>query len=99
MPLPSVVKHGAQLCSIKSKRTGLPCRNPAAYGCRACRQHGARDNIVFGKAHPNWRHGDRSKEGMKQNSEKLNELRYLEDLSHEIGLMSGPKTCGRKPNT
>ena len=43
------------------------------------------------------KHGDRSQEGMKQNSIKLSELRALEDLGHAIGLMSGPKTRGRRP--
>ena len=97
MPLPSL-SYGAKQCTAKSKRTGLPCNNPAAYGCRTCRMHGARKNVVSGKAHPNWKHGGRSKEGVKQHSEKLGELRYLEDLGHAIGMMSGPKTRGRKPS-
>jgi hypothetical protein len=53
--------------------------------------------VKRGKAHGMYKHGDRSKEGMKQHSEKLSELRYLEDLGHAIGLMKGPKTRGRKP--
>jgi hypothetical protein len=44
-----------------------------------------------------YKHGERSQEWMKQNSIKLGELRALEDLGHAIGLMSGPKTRGRKP--
>ena len=97
MPLPSVVNHSAQQCAAKSKRTSLPCNNPAAYGCRTCRMHGARKNIVSGEAHKNWKHGERSKEGIKQHSAKLSELRYLEDIGHAIGIMRGPKTVGRKP--
>lgn len=97
MPLPSIRLHGAQQCTAKSKRTGLPCNNPAAYGCKTCRFHGARKNVLSGKAHPNWIHGKRSKEWMKQNSTQLCELRNLEDLGYAIGMMGGPKIRGKKP--
>lgn len=97
MPLPSL-SHGAKQCTALTKRTKQPCNNPAAYGCKTCRMHGARKNIVSGRGHPNWKHGDRSKEGMKQHSAQLCELRYLEDLGHKIGMMTGPKTRGRKPS-
>ena len=64
MPLPSLRFHGAKQCTAKSKRTGLPCNNPAAYGCRACRVHGARkkDSIKRGEQHPNYVHGGRTLE-------------------------------------
>jgi hypothetical protein len=55
------------------------------------------DKVKRGEAHGMFKHGYRSNEGIKQNSEKLSELRYLEDLGHAIGLISGPKTRGRKP--
>jgi hypothetical protein len=61
--------------------------------------HGARkaESIKRGEQHPNYVHGERSREWMKQNSIKLCELRDLESLGYAIGMMSGPKTRGRKP--
>ena len=94
MPLPRINKQ----CTALTKRTKQPCKNPAAYGCRSCRVHGAHRNIQSGKAHPNWVHGERSKEWMKQNSAQLRELRDLESLGYAIGMMSGPRWRGRKPN-
>jgi len=41
MPLPSVETGACPRCRGKSKRSGLPCQNPAAYGCKTCRIHGA----------------------------------------------------------
>ena len=99
MPLPSITKHHAKQCTALTKRTKQPCKNPAAYGCRSCRVHGAHRNIQSGKAHPNWVHGERSKEWMKQNSAQLRELRDLESLGYAIGMMSGPRWRGRKPNS
>jgi hypothetical protein len=99
MPLPSITKHHAKQCTALTKRTKQPCKNPAAYGCRSCRVHGAHSNILSGKAHPNWVHGERSKEWMKQNSVQLCELRDLESLGYAIGMMSGPRWRGRKPNS
>jgi hypothetical protein len=59
--------------------------------------HGARKNILIGDLHPNWINGQRSKDWIKQSSEKLSELRYLEDLGHALGMIAGSKTRGRKP--
>lgn len=97
MPLPSL-SHGARKCTALTKRTKQPCKNPAAYGCRTCKVHGAHKDIVSGEAHPNWKHGRRSKEGVKQNSAQLCKLRNLEDLGYAIAMMSGPKARGRKPS-
>ncbi len=56
--------HCAPRCTAKSKRTGLPCRNPAVRGFAVCRMHGARGGGKPGKAHPNWKHGERSQEAV-----------------------------------
>lgn len=99
MPLPSQ-KFGAVQCSAKSKRSGKRCLNNAVSTSKVCRMHGfvPRDKIKRGEKHPNYLNGQRSQEQLKQNSAKLCELRYLEDLGHAIGIMSGTKTRGRKPN-
>ncbi len=51
--------HAAPRCSAHSKRTGLPCKAPAVRGWSVCRMHGARGGAPRGKAHGNWRHGNR----------------------------------------
>ena len=53
--------HNAPRCTAKSKRSGEACKNPAVRGWRVCRMHGARGGQPTGKAHPQWKHGLRSK--------------------------------------
>lgn len=54
--------HCAKRCCAKSKRTGLPCGNPAVRGWAVCRMHGAHGGAKSGNAHPNFLHGERSRE-------------------------------------
>lgn len=54
--------HDALRCHAKAKRTGQPCKAPAVRGWRVCRMHGARGGPPRGRAHPNYRHGGRSKD-------------------------------------
>ena len=98
MPLKSVL-NGANRCLSLTKRTKQPCKNPAAYGCATCRMHGARkrESIRRGMQHPNYKSGRRTKQTQLETSEKLAELRLLEDLGFAIEMMSGYKTRGRKP--
>ena len=81
MPLPCISKHGAKQCTAKSKRTSLPCNNPAAYGCRTCRMHGSmkKDSIKRGEQHPNYTHGNRTLESQKKSSAQSLRLQQLED--------------------
>lgn len=51
MPLNNVTR----LCGAKSKRSGLPCKNPAVTYSKRCRMHGA--HSWSGMAHPNFKHG------------------------------------------
>jgi ribosomal protein L32E len=99
MPLASVFKHGAKLCSAKSKRTGLPCNNPAAHGCKTCRMHGAHKsrNVANGAKSGKYKNGHFTKEAKKKSSENLVRLRYLEDIGQQGGFMTGAKTRGPKP--
>ncbi len=98
MPLPSVTKHRAKQCSAKSKRTGLACNNPAAYGCKTCRMHGARKNIVSGKDHPNFVHGRRTLEAELEQSAGSRRLQQLEDAMHLLGMTIAKRSRGRKAN-
>ncbi len=54
--------HQSPRCRAHSKRTGLPCCNPAVRGWKVCRMHGARGGQGLGKRNPAFRHGGRTKE-------------------------------------
>ncbi len=99
MPLPSVVKHGAKLCSAKSKRTGLTCNNPAAHGCKTCRMHGAHKsrNVAKGINSGKFKNGRHTKEAKERSRKTLVKLRYLEDLGIQGGFIKGARTRGPKP--
>ena len=98
MPLPSISKHGAKQCTAKSKRTSLPCNNPAAYGCKTCRMHGARkaESIKRGEQHPNYVHGNRTLESQKKSSEQSARLQMMEDALYLLGMTTAKRSRGRK---
>ena len=100
MPLPSMRLHGAKQCTAKSKRTGLPCNNPAAYGCKTCRMHGARkvESIKRGKDHVNFVHGRRTLEAQLEQSATSRRLQQLEDAMHLLGMTTAKRSRGRKAN-
>ena len=100
MPLPSITKHRAKQCTAKSKRTGLPCKNPAAYGCRSCKVHGARrpESIKRGKDHVNFVHGRRTLEAQLEQSAASRRLQQLEDAMHLLGMTTAKRSRGRKAN-
>lgn len=100
MPLPSITKHRAKQCTAKSRRTGLPCNNPAAYGCRTCRVHGARkaESIKRGKDHVNFVHGRRTLEAQLEQSATSRRLQQLEDALHLLKMTTAKRSRGRKAN-
>ena len=100
MPLPSMRLHGAKQCTAKSKRTGLPCNNPAAYGCRTCKVHGARrpESIKRGEQHPNYVHGGRTLEAQLEQSATSRRLQQLEDALHLLKMTTAKRSRGRKAN-
>ena len=100
MPLPSITKHRAKQCTAKSKRTGLPCNDPAAYGCGTCRVHGARkaESIKRGKDHINFVHGRRTLEAQAEQSATSLRLQQLEDALHLLGMTTAKRSRGRKAN-
>jgi hypothetical protein len=101
MPLPSVSKHSASQCTAQAKSTKHRCLNPAAYGCRTCRLHGARkpNSIKRGKDHPNFKDGAETLERKRQRSRKFAELRQIEDDLIKRGFIKCKRTVGRKPLT
>ena len=99
MPLPSLLAHGALQCKAKTKHSGSKCQNPAAFGMKVCRMHGARrpHTILKGGKHPNYQHGQETLEAKAARSEKLGELRYIESLMHILQMTKAKRTPGRKP--
>ena len=94
MPLPGVLNQ----CTALTKRTKQPCKNPAAYGCRTCRMHGARKNIVSGKDHVNFVHGRRTLEAQAEQSAVSRRLQQIEDTMHLLGMTTAKRSRGRKAN-
>lgn len=82
-----------------TKRTQQRCKNPAAYGCKACRMHGAHKsrNVLRGKDHPRYRNGERTKEAEIQHQRGATVLLTLRDIGDSIGMFNGSHTKGRKP--
>ena len=99
MPLPSLSQYRAKQCTARAKSTQHRCLNPAAYGCRTCRLHGARkrSSIKAGVHHPNYLHGTETLQAKRQRSLKLGELREIENDLLARGLIKGKRTVGRKP--
>lgn len=99
MPLPSLY-HGAKQCTALTKQTKQPCKNPAAYGCRTCRVHGARkaESIKRGKDHVNFVHGRRTLEAQAEQSGTSRRLQQLEDAMHVLGMTTTKRSRGRKAN-
>jgi hypothetical protein len=92
-------------CKATSKRTKQQCRAPAMKGKEVCRTHGG---LSRGPATKSGRercaaaktiHGRETRQKRAYRSTKMSELYELETLGREIGLISGPKTAGRKPNS
>lgn len=88
MPLPCVSIYGADQCQAKSKRTGLPCNNPAAFGCRTCRMHGAHRSrrAAAGINHWNHRHGRETLAARRLRSKALAELKQLLVIGRLLGV-------------
>lgn len=99
MPLPSVSMHGAKLCGCRSKRTRLPCNNPAAFGTKACRMHGAHKsrNVIRGADHPRYKNGERTKLSEENHRKSSIILLTLRDIGDHINLFNGDYIRGRKP--
>ena len=98
MPLPNLTLE--RQCEAKSKRTGLPCNNLAAYGCTTCRMHRAHKsrNAASGLDHYNYKDGKATQAARAEYALKSAELHQLVDLGNAIGLFDGVvKLRGRRP--
>ena len=98
MPLPSLL-NGAEQCRAVTRRTKQRCKNPAAYGCKACRMHGAHRsrNVLRGAGHPRYTHGERTKEVQAEHRRVSIILLMLREIGDCYGIFNGSHTRGRKP--
>ena len=94
MPLSNLNRR----CEAKARSTGNQCLNPAAFGCKTCRYHGARrkETVKVGKAHPQYKHGERTKETIQKYRKAMLELQELEAIGHRAGILNGARRRGRK---
>ena len=93
----------ARRCQALSKQQGRQCRNAmAARSSSVCKYHGygggpktksGRERCAAAKTV----HGRETRQKRAYRSAKMAELYELETLGRKIGLISGPKTAGRKP--
>ena len=94
MPLPNLNRQ----CSARARSTGNRCPNPAAFGCKTCRYHGARrrETVKVGKDHPQYLHGERTREAIQKYRTTMAELQTLEELGIKAGVLIGPRKSRRK---
>jgi len=98
MPLHSVI-NGALRCQVMTKRTKLRCKNPAAYGCKACRMHGAHKSrdVPRGAEHSNYKNGDRTSAAEERYRRAAISLLTLRDMGDSMGMFNGGSIRGRRP--
>jgi hypothetical protein len=89
-------------CQAQSKRTKQQCRAPAAKGKTNCRFHGGASTgprTEQGRqrcAEAKTIHGNETRKARTERAEGMRRLRKLEDLGYALGIMSGPRTPGKK---
>ena len=83
MPLPNLKQQSTARNRNKQRR----CLNPAAFGCKTCRYHGARRQIAKGTNHPNYKHGNRSQDAIKSFQGAMKALDEVEDMAVVAGLV------------
>jgi hypothetical protein len=87
---PNVLNGTARRCTARCKSRKLDqCRNPAAFGCRTCRVHGARrpESVKRGPTHPQYRHGRETLEARQRRVEGMTRLRRLVDIAVDAGFI------------
>jgi|694.fasta_scaffold65109_2 hypothetical protein len=99
--LPNVLNGSVRRCTARCKSRNLDqCRNPAAFGCRTCRVHGARrpESVKRGPTHPQYRHGRETLEARQRRVEGMTRLRRLVDLGVAGGFIR-TRITGRRPGS
>ena len=90
-------------CQATSKRTRLQCGAPALSDKSVCRFHGGRSTgplTEAGKARiaaAKTVHGQSTRRARAELSEELVQLAILEQPGRLVGLITGPRSRGRRP--
>ena len=90
-------------CQALSKRTKNQCGAPAMKGKRVCRFHGGRSTgptTQVGRdkcAAAKTVHGQSTRQLRARQSIELQRLVILEEIGRSVGLITGPRSRGRKP--
>jgi len=71
-------------CGAKT-RIGVPCQKYPISGKTRCRLHGGLS--LSGEAHPNYKHGNCSKENRQKTAERNAYIKYLEQLAIHLGMI------------
>ena len=82
------LSESSSSCTAQNRNKQRRCLNPAAFGCKTCRYHGARRQIAKGTDHPNYEHGNRSQSGIKSFSKASQELDMIEDIAQSSGMVA-----------
>ena len=89
-------------CQAKSKRTKQQCRAPASKGKTKCRFHGGASTgpkTEQGRlrcAAAKTIHGQETRDKRHERRLASASLAFLESVGYALGMMSGPRTRGRK---
>ena len=105
--MPTITTLGGRIrcnqCEAKSKRSTLRCKGPAVRGKSVCRMHGGKGSGPKTKqgrqrcAAAKTIHGFDTRQARTERALGMRRLRELEDLGYLLGMMTGPRTSGRKP--
>ena len=93
-----------QRCLARSKRTKQQCKAPAIAGRKTCKSHGGRSTgprTEQGRqrcADAKTIHGRETREARSERSLASARLAVLEAVGFSIGLMTGARTRGAKPD-
>ena len=91
-------------CQAMSKHSRQQCKKAAVKGKRVCRTHGGLSRGAVTEegrqrcAEAKTIHGNETRKARTERADAMRRLRALEDLGHALGIMTGPRTPGRKPS-
>lgn len=73
------------MCCGAKTRSGTPCKKMPLHDKNRCRLHGGMS--PSGKAHWNYRHGNRTKEAIARDAKHSADLKLLEVIAFATGLI------------
>lgn len=87
------LKGHPELQCKRIKKNGERCKKARVHGCSVCLSHGGR-RIRYGTEAPNYRHGEYTKEAIKNSQKTRARLGALQRIGEKLGFL--PKKRGRK---